>query len=172
MGMNRAQKQAEIADLNERFANDDVVIVAHYSGLSVSEISALRDDLRKEGARFKVTKNTLAKLALKGTRYEALESMFAGPTGIASSKDPVSAAKAAQKFAKGNENFIILGGAMGEIILDAAAVEQLSKLPSLDEIRSKIVGLLVAPATKLAGILQAPARDLVGVTAAYGAKGE
>lgn len=170
MGMSRAQKEAEVVDLNERFANDELVVLTHYSGLSVSEMSDLRAQLREEGARFKVTKNSLAKIALKGTRFEALENMFTGPTGVASSQDPVAAAKITQKFSKEHENLVILGGAMGEVILDADAIKQLASLPSLDELRSKLVGLLQAPATKLAGLMQAPAREIVGVTAAYGAK--
>tara|TARA_B100001989_G_scaffold225915_2_gene181235 strand:+ start:3961 stop:4476 length:516 start_codon:yes stop_codon:yes gene_type:complete len=171
MGMSRAAKEAEIKALNERFANDELVVVTHYSGLSVSDLNDLRGKLREEGASFKVTKNTLAKLAIKGTKYEGLDEMFSGPTGVASSQDPVAAARVAHKFAKDNDKFVILGGAMGEIILDAAGVEALAKLPSLDEIRSKLVGLLQAPATKLAGLMQAPARELVGVTKAYGEKG-
>ena len=172
MGMSRAQKAAEVKELNERFANDEIIVVTHYSGLSVAQLSKLRADLREQGASFKVTKNSLAKLAIKGTQYEAIEDMFTGPTGVASSKDPVAAAKAAHAFAKENDKLIILGGALGSQILDAAGIEALAKLPSLDEIRSKLVGLLVAAPTKLAGILQAPARDLVGVTKAYGEKGE
>ena len=172
MGMNRAEKEQEVKVLNERFANDELVVVAHYSGLTVKELAELRNGLREEGAFFKVTKNTLAKLAVKGTRYEAIGDLFTGPTGIATSADPIAAAKAAQKFAKTHENFKIIGGAMGAIVLDAAGVETLAKLPSLDEIRSKLIGLLQAPATKLAVVLQTPARNLVGVTAAYGAKGE
>lgn len=172
MGMSRTQKKAEIEALNERFANDEIVVVTHYSGLTVAEMSELRSSLRNEGATFKVTKNTLAKIALKGTRYEQLGDMFTGPTGVASSQDPVAAAKAAHEFAKKNDKLIILGGALGEKILDAKEIEALAKLPSLDEVRSKLVGLLVAAPTKLAGLLQAPARELVGVTKAYGAKGE
>lgn len=172
MGMTRAEKQAEVQALNERFANDEIVVVTHYSGLTVDEMSQLRAGLRQEGASFKVTKNTLAKLALKGTKFEQISDMFTGPTGIATSQDPVAAAKAAHKFAKGNDKLIILGGALGEQILDVKGVEALAKLPSLDEVRSKLVGLLQAPATKLAGLMQAPARELVGVTKAYGAKGE
>lgn len=171
MGMSRAQKQAEVKELNERFANDEIVVLTHYSGLSVSEMSELRAELRKEGASFKVTKNSLAKLAVKGTRYEGLADMFTGPTGVATSQDPVAAAKVAHKFAKSNDKLIILGGALGEKILGVEEIKQLASLPSLDEIRSKLVGLLVAAPTKLAGILQAPARDLVGVTKAYGEKG-
>lgn len=172
MGMSRAEKKAEVEALNERFANDEIVVVTHYSGLTVAEISDLRAQLREEGASFKVTKNSLAKLAIKGTKFENMGDLFVGPTGVATSKDPVAAAKIAQKFSKDNKNLIIMGGALGEQILDVAGVEALAKLPSLDEIRSKLVGLLVAAPTKLAGILQAPARDLVGVTQAYGEKGE
>jgi large subunit ribosomal protein L10 len=170
MGMSRAQKEVEIKELNERFTKDELVVVAHYSGLSVSEISDLRSQLREQGATFKVTKNSLTKLALKGTKFEAISDMFTGPTGVATSKDPVAAAKIAHKYAKGNKKLIILGGALGEMVLDAKGVEAIAVLPSLDEIRSKLVGLIQAPATKLVGILQAPARDLVGVTKAYGEK--
>ena len=171
MGMSRAQKEAEIKELNERFANDELVVVTHYSGLTVSEISDLRAELRKEGGSFKVTKNSLTKLALKGTKFEQLEDLFAGPTGVATSQDPVAAAKVAHKFAKDNDKLVILGGALGEMVLDAKGVEAIAKLPSLDEIRSKLVGLLQAPAQKIAGVMQAPARELVGVTKAYGEKG-
>lgn len=171
MGMSRAQKKAEVEVLNQRFSSDELVVVAHYQGLTVTELTELRSALRAEGASFKVTKNSLAKLALKGTRFEQLEGMFSGQTGVATSQDPVAAAKVAHKFAKSNDKLVILGGALGEMILDAKGVEAIAKLPSLDEIRSKLVGLLQAPATKLAGLLQAPARDLVGVTKAYGEKG-
>ena len=170
MGMSRAQKEAEVQALNERFANDEIVVVTHYSGLTVAEITDLRGKLREEGASFKVTKNTLAKLAVKGTKFEGMADLFTGPTGVASSQDPVAAAKIAHNFAKTNKNLIIVGGALGEKILSAAEVEQLAKLPSLDEVRSKLVGLLVAAPTKLVGVLQAPARDMVGVTKAYGEK--
>ena len=172
MGMSRAQKEAEVTALNERFANDEIVVVTHYSGLTVKELETLRGDLRKEGASFKVTKNSLAKLAIKGTKFEGIVGMFTGPVGIATSADPVAAAKVAHKFAKDNDNLKILGGALGEQVLDTKGIEALAKLPSLDEVRSKLVGLLQAPATKLAGLMQAPARELVGVTKAYGAKGE
>ena len=170
MGMSRAAKEVEIKELNARFASEELVVVTHYSGLTVSDLKELRGKLRAEGASFKVTKNSLAKLAIKGTKYEGLGDMFAGPTGVATSQDPVAAARVAHKFAKENDKLVILGGAMGEVILDVKGVEALAKLPSLDEIRSKLIGLLQAPATKLAGIMQAPARDLVGVTKAYGEK--
>ncbi len=171
MGMSRAQKEVEIQELNERFTKDELVVVTHYSGLSVADLSALRTQLREEGATFKVTKNSLAKLALKGTKFEGLGDMFTGPTGVASSQDSVAAARVAHKYAKGNDKLVILGGALGEMVLDAKGIEAIAKLPSLDEIRSKLVGLLQASATKLAGLMQAPARDLVGVTKAYGEKG-
>jgi large subunit ribosomal protein L10 len=172
MGMTRAEKQAEIEVLNTRFTEDELVVVTHYSGLTVEEMTDLRGKLREEDASFKVTKNSLAKIALKGTKFEELEGLFSGPTGVASSKDEVAAAKVAHKFAKGNDKLIILGGALGNKILSVEEVMALASMPSLDELRSKIIGLLQAPAQKMVGVLQAPARDMVGVTAAYGAKGE
>lgn len=172
MGMSRTQKADEVKELNERFANDEIVVLTHYSGLTVKEITDLRSQLRAEGASFKVTKNSLAKLAVKGTKFEGIADLFTGPTAVASSTDAAVPAKIIEKFAKTNKNLIIIGGALGEKVLSVAEVEALAKLPSLDEIRSKLVGLLVAAPTKLVGVLQAPARDLVGVTAAYGAKGE
>lgn len=170
MAMSRAEKEEEIKALNERFSNDELVVVTQYSGLGVTELTELRSNLRKEGASFKVTKNSLTKLALKGTKFEQLESMFTGPTGVASSQDPIAAARVAYKFAKNNDKLIIIGGAMGDMLLDAEGVIEIAKLPSLDEIRSKLVGLLQAPAQKIASITAAPARELVGVTKAYGEK--
>jgi len=170
MGMTREQKEEEIKGLNKRFSDNELVVVTHYSGLSVSDISELRSELRKEGATFKVTKNSLAKIALKGTKFESLDGLFTGPTGVATSQDSVAAAKVAHKFAKGNDKLIILGGALGDMVLDAKGVEAIAKLPSLDELRSKLIGLLQAPAQKIASITAAPARDLVGVTKAYGEK--
>lgn len=170
MAMNRAEKAAEIKELNERFSNNELVVLTHNKGLTVAQVTNLRGELRKNGATFKVTKNSLAKLALKGTKFEQISNMFTGPTGVATSQDPVAAAKVAHNFAKANEKFVILGGALGDKILDAEAVKQLASLPSLDELRAKLLGLFQAPAQKIAGVLQAPARDLVGVTKAYGEK--
>ncbi len=170
MGMSRAQKQAEIQELNERFERDETIIITHYSGLSVAEITDLRAQLRAEGASLKVTKNTLAKLALKGTKFEETTDLFSGPTAVASSQDPVAAAKAVHKYAKDNDKLIIIGGAMGSQVLDVDGVKALAAMPSLDELRGKLVGLLVAPATKIARVLQAPAQQMVGVTKAYGEK--
>lgn len=169
--MNRAQKKQAVADLHQMFEESELVVVTHYSGLTVAEISELRAKMRENGANFKVTKNTLAKIALDGTRFAAMSDLFTGPTGMAVSQDPVAAAKTAYEFAKENEKLVIMGGALGETILDAKAVEALAKLPSLDELRSKLVGLLVAPATRVATVLQAPASQLARVTAAYAEKG-
>ena len=170
MAMNRAEKEAEVKELNERFSSDELVVLTHYSGLTVAQMTQFRRELVKNGASYKVTKNSLAKIALKGTKFEQISNMFTGPTGVAKSKDAVAAAKVAQTFAKTNEKLVIIGGALGDKILSAADVKALASLPSLDELRSKLVGLLQAPASKMVGLLQAPARDLVGVTKAYGEK--
>lgn len=169
MGMNRADKQNEIEELKQRFAANDVVIVTQNKGLTVAQVTQLRNELRASGASFKVAKNTLVKIALKGSKFEGISNLFAGPTGIAASTDP-GVAKVIQKFAKENEKFLVIGGQFGENVIDAKGVGVLATLPSLDELRSKICGLLVAAPTKLAGVLQAPARNLVGVTQAYGQK--
>lgn len=172
MGMSRKQKEAEVKSLNDRFTNDETIVVTHYSGLTVEEMSDLRAQLRAEGATFKVTKNSLAKRAIEGTKFEPIADMFTGPTGVASSEDPVAAAKVVQKFAKDNKKLIIMGGAMGTKVLDVDGVKALASMPSLDEIRGKLVGLIVAPATKIARVVQVPAQQLVGVTKAYGETGE
>ncbi len=172
MPLTRAQKEEQVKFLNERFANDEIVIVTQNEGLTVSEVTELRAKLREQGASFKVPKNTLAKRALEGTQYEQISDMFTGPVGIATGEDPVAAAKAAQEFCKGHKKFVIVGGAMGNVKLDPAAVEQLSKLPSLDELRAKLVGLIQAPATKVATVVQAPVTKVARVFAAYGEKGE
>tara|TARA_Y100001001_G_C7956757_1_gene291010 strand:- start:58 stop:570 length:513 start_codon:yes stop_codon:yes gene_type:complete len=170
--VNRAQKSEAVEQLQQTFGDSEIVVVCHYKGLTVSQLTEFRSKLRAEGGSFKVTKNRLAKIALAGTRYEGLTEYFTGPTGIATSKDPVVAAKVAQNFSKDNENLIILGGALGDKPLDQAGVEQLSKLPSLDELRGKLVGLIQAPATKIAGVLQAPAGQLARIMGAQGAKTE
>ena len=168
--MNTTQKAEAVTALNETLNDSGSVVVCHYKGLTVAEITDFRSKLRELGGSFKVAKNTLAKRALKGTDYEGLEDLFAGPTGIAVSQDPVAAAKVAHEFAKENDKLIILGGGLGADVLDKAGVEALAKLPSLDELRSKLVGLFQAPATKIARVLQAPAQQVVGVTKAYGEK--
>lgn len=172
MGMSRAQKEDEIKALNERFSNDELVVVAHYSGLTVAELSDLRSKLREEGATFKVTKNSLAKLAVKGTKFEGLEGMFSGPTGVATSQDAVAAAKVAHKYAKDNDKLIILGGALGEEVLDAKGIEALAKMPGLDELRATIAAMIMAPASKLAGAVNAPGGKVAGAVKAVAEKAE
>ncbi len=170
MGMTRARKQEEIDELKGRIEGSEIIVLTHNTGLDATSITDLRLEMRKNGVSFKVVKNTLAKIASKGTSAEKIADMFKGPVGMATSQDPVAAAKAAHEFAKKNEKLVVLGGVYGDMILDADAVKQLASLPSLDELRSKIVGLLQAPATKIARVVQAPAQQLVGVTKAYSEK--
>ena len=170
--MDRAQKREAVAELNEVFANASSVVVTHYSGLNVAEISDLRRQMRAAGANFKVTKNRLTKLALDGTPYAPISDLFTGPTAIAFSDDPVAPAKVAIDFAKGNDKLVVLGGAMGDNQLDVAGVKALAALPSLDALRGKLIGVLQAPATKLAGVVQAPASQLARVLSAQGSKEE
>lgn len=164
--MDRTQKQELVASLHAIFEGTSVVVVTHYCGLTVAEIGSLRSKMRKAGVSFKVTKNRITRLALDGTKYKNLDGMFTGPTAIAYSDDPVAAAKAVADFAKTNEKLIIIGGAFGETVLDAGGVKALAAMPSLDESRAKLVGLLKAPATRIAGVLQAPAGQLARVLSA------
>lgn len=164
--MDRVTKEKMVSDLHSVFDGANLVVVTHYSGLTVGELGVLRGQMREVGARFKVTKNRLTRLALVGTKFEGLADMFTGPTAIAYSDDPVAAAKAAVNFSKGNNKLIVLGGAMGEEMLDADGIKALATLPSLDELRGKLVGLISAPATKIAGVLQAPAGQLARVMSA------
>jgi large subunit ribosomal protein L10 len=170
--VDRAQKAETVATLNTVFKNTGVLVVAHYSGLSVAEMTSLRGRMRDAGASLKVAKNRLAKLALKGTDAEGISDLFKGPTVIAYSDDPVAAPKVAADFAKTNEKFVILGGAFGAKSLDAGGVEALARLPSLDELRARIVGMINTPATRIAGVLQAPAAQLARVFSAYAKKDE
>ena len=170
--MERAEKKQAIDDLSEVFKGTSVAIVAHYSGLSVAQMQVLRKQMKQAGAAVKVSKNRLAKIALEGTDVVSIGSLLKGPTVIATSKDPVAAPKVAIEFAKTNEQFVILGGAMGKTVLNPDGVKALASLPSLDELRGKIVGLLVAPATKLAQLTNAPAAKLARVVQAYASKGE
>lgn len=166
--MNRTEKEQLVAELREALETASVVVVATQSGLTVKEVSDLRAKVREAGASYKVTKNTLAKLAIEGTKFEHLADSFAGPTSIAFSEDAVAAAKALNEFAKGNDKIQIVAGGMGDQHLDAASVQALASLPSLDELRGKLVGLLQAPAGKLASVTQAPAGQLARVFSAYG----
>lgn len=171
MIVNREQKSAEVENLKKRLEGCETIVVAQYSGLTVAQMTELRTKSYEAGADgFKVTKNTLMKIALKDTPYEGISELFAGPVGIAVSNDPVSAAKALHEFAKDNEKLVIRGGIMGATVLDAKGVQALAKMPSLDELRGKIIGILQTPAQQIARVLQAPAQNMVGVTKAYGEK--
>lgn len=169
--MNRNEKTAYIESVNTGVKTAASVIVVHYQGLTVAEITALRGKMRAAGASMRVTKNTLTKLALKDTDYESLGEYLTGPTAIGYSTDPVAPAKVFAEFAKDNEKLKLLGGAFGAQKLDVKGVETLAKMPSLDELRAKIIGILSTPATRVAGVLQAPAGQLARVFGAYGAKG-
>lgn len=167
--MDRAQKEAMVAALKANFSEAGVVVVTRNLGLTVAQSTELRGKMRDMGASYKVSKNRLTKIAVKGTVYEPLAEMLTGPTALATSSDPVAAAKAAVEFVKGNDRLEIVGGAMGDTVLDADGVKALASMPSLDELRGKIVGLLNAPATKVVQVIQAPAGQLARVFAAYAA---
>jgi len=168
--MDRSQKAESVAQLNAVFNEVGVVVVTRNLGLSVAQSTDLRAKMREAGASYKVAKNRLAKLALKDTQYEGLEEFLTGPTALAWSIDPVAAAKATVDFAKTNVKLEIVGGAMGGTVLDANGIKALASMPSLDELRGKIVGLINAPATKVAQLVNAPAAKLARVFGAYGAK--
>ncbi|RDC60925.1 50S ribosomal protein L10 [Alteripontixanthobacter maritimus] len=168
--MDRSQKSDAVAQLNAALKEVGVVVVTRNSGLTVAQSTALRGQMREAGASYKVAKNSLAKLALKDTAYEGLEEHLTGPTALAYSEDPVAAAKAAVEFAKTNDKLEIVGGSMGGQMLDEAGIRALASLPSLDELRAKLVGLVNAPATKIAQVVNAPAAKLARVFGAYAAK--
>jgi large subunit ribosomal protein L10 len=168
--MDRAQKQESIEGLKSVFAGAGAVVVTHNLGLTVAEMTELRNRLRNEGAQLKVVKNTLALKALDGSIGETGEALFAGPVAIAFAPDPVSAAKVVTQYSKENDKLAVIGGFMGQEVLNKASVGALATLPSLDQLRAKIIGLLQAPATKVAGVLQAPAAQLARVMSAYAAK--
>ena len=168
--MDRAAKQDAITKLNGVFKTSNVVVVAHYSGLTVSQMQTLRKQMRVAGAKVKVAKNRLARIALKDTDAAAIAPLLKGPTVIAFSGDPVAAPKVAVDFAKANEKFVILGGTMGKTALNIDGVKALAALPSLDELRAKIVGLVQAPATKIAQLVNAPASKVARVVQAYASK--
>ncbi len=170
--MDRSQKEKQVAEMRGIFSEAELVVVAHQSGLSVAEVTDLRAKMRDAGARFKVTKNRLARLAIEGTSFSELADLFKGPTAIAYSTDPVAAAKVAADFAKSNEKLTILAGCLQGKLLEKDGVMDLAKLPSLDELRAKLVGMIQTPATRVAGVVQAPAGQLARVFGAYGAKEE
>lgn len=168
--MDRAQKPVVVEELNRVFNEVNVVVVTRNLGLTVAQSTALRLKMRDAGATYKVTKNSLAKIATKGTVYESISDLLTGPVALASSIDPVAAAKVVVEFAKTNDRLEIVGGAMGSTVLDVDGVKALATMPSLDELRAKIVGLVQAPATKVVQIIQAPAGQLARVFGAYAAK--
>ena len=170
--MDRSQKEKLVASLNETLSGVSSIVITHQTGLTVAEVTDLRRRMREAGAGFKVTKNRLARLALQGTQFERLSSLFTGPTAIAFSRDPVAAAKVAVEFANKNDKLVIVGGALGTQALDAAGVKALATLPSLDELRGKLVGLLQTPASRIAAVLQAPGSQLARVFNAYAEKSE
>ena len=168
--MERAEKREVVTALHDVFAKTGVVVVAHYAGLTVAQMTRLRSDMRSAGGQVKVAKNRLVKLALEGTDAKGIADLLKGPTCLAYSADPIAAPKVAVKFAKANEKFVILGGAMGTTVLDAKGVNSLADLPSLDELRGKLIGLIQAPASKIARTLNEPGAQLARVFAAYGNK--
>ena len=153
--MNREEKKQLLSDLNELFNSSELVVVSHYKGLTVAEVSELRNAIRNAGAGFRVTKNRIAKLALKGTKFEGLTELFNGPTAIAFANDPISACKACVEFAKTNEKLVVIGGAMGTGVLSIDEINRLASIPSMDELRAKLIGLLQAPASQLARVTKA-----------------
>ena len=168
--MDRSQKAEAVAELNRTFNEVSVVVVTRNLGLTVAQSTELRNKMREAGASYRVAKNRLAKIALEGTAYTGLADLLTGPTALATSADPVAAAKVVSDFAKTNDKLEIVGGAMGKQLLDVNGVKALASLPSLDELRGKIVGLLQAPASKLAAVTQAPASQLARVFKAYAEK--
>lgn len=166
--MDRDEKRALVETLNRLFNEVSVVVVTRNHGLTVAQVSDLRDRMRGAGARYKVAKNRLARIALEGTPFASISDMLVGPTALATSTDPVAAAKIAVEFAKTTDKFEIVGAAMGAQLLDPSGVKALADLPSLDELRARLIGVIKAPATKIAQVTTAPAAKLARVFAAYG----
>ena len=158
--MNKEQKKQYISDMSNQFEKSEAVIVTHYQGLTVSQLDELRKQMREYGIKFKITNNRITKLALEKTRCKDLSDLFSGPTAVAMSEDAIISAKILTKFSKENQNLKILGGIMGSDVLDVAGVQNVATLPSLDEARAKIVGILRSPAQKIASILLAPASKI------------
>ena len=165
--MDRSQKAESVASLNAVFNEVGVVVITRNLGMSVAQSTALRGKIRDAGASYKVAKNSLAKLAIKDTNYAGLNDLFTGPTAIAASVDPVAAAKAVVEFAKTTDKIEIVGGAMGSQVLNADGIKALASMPSLDELRGTLIGLVQAPATKIAQLTTAPAAKLARVFGAY-----
>ncbi|MFN8924683.1 MAG: 50S ribosomal protein L10 [Rhodospirillales bacterium] len=170
--MDRTEKAAAIAALHRTLQETQLVVVTHQLGLTVAEVTNLRGKMRAAGAGFKVTKNRLARIALKGTQFEGIDDLFTGPTAIAFSRDPVAAAKVVADFAKSNDKLQIVGAGLGNQVLNAEGVKALATLPSLDHLRAQLIGLISTPATRIAGVLQAPGGQIARVLSAYAKKDE
>jgi large subunit ribosomal protein L10 len=170
ISVDRAQKAAAVEKLHATFKEAETIVVTRYTGMTAGQVSDLRVKMRAEGVSYRVSKNRLALRALKGTRFESIGPMLKGPVGLATSKDPISASRIAYNFSKDNDKLVIVGGALGEKVLDKSSIEMLSKLPSLNELRSRLLGMLQTPATRLATLSQAPASQLARVIQAYANK--
>lgn len=170
--MDRNQKEQTVETLKEVFSSANAVVVCAYTGLNVAQLTELRKDMRQSGASFKVVKNSLTRLAITDTQYEALTEHFTGPIAIAYSDDPVAAAKGVVNFANDNENLVILAGAINDEVIDVSRVQTLAKMPSLDTLRAKILSMINTPATRIAGVIQAPGGQIARVISAKAAKGE
>ena len=170
--MDRAQKSDFVAEMTDTLAGAGSIVVAHYTGLTVAEMTSLRGKVREAGGTVKVAKNRLVKIAIKGTDAEHMTPLFEGQTVLLYAEDPIVAPKAANDFAKDNEKLVILGGSMGSTNLDVAGVKQLASLPSLDELRGKLIGMIQTPATRMAVLTAAPASQLARVLNAYATKDE
>jgi large subunit ribosomal protein L10 len=168
--VNRTQKEEQVASLKRTFEESNIVVATHYSGMTMQDMTDLRSRMLEAGASFKVTKNRLTRLALQDTNFESLMDLMTGPIALAYSTDPVAAAKTTVNFSKDNEKLVILGGVFNGQTLDVDGVKNLAKLPSLDELHGKIVGMINTPATRIAGVLSAPAGQLARVVGAYGVK--
>ena len=168
--MNRTEKAENVESLQQAFQGTQLIVVTHYSGMTVAELTDLRRKMRDAGASLKVAKNRLARRALVGTSFEKMDGLFTGPTAIAYSQDPVAAAKVASDYARGNDKFAIVGGGIGAQVLNKEGVEALAKLPSLDQLRAGLLSLINTPATRIAGVLQAPGGQVARVLKAYADK--
>lgn len=169
--MDRQQKKQVVDTLGEEIGKAGTVVVTHYKGLTVADMTALRRKSREAGVTFRVAKNRLVKIALKDTGFDGLSDLFSGPVAVAYSEDVVAPAKVVADFAKENEKLVVIGGGMGDKVLDSAGVMALSKMPSLDELRAKIIGMLNTPATRIASVVQAPGGQVARVINAYATKG-
>jgi large subunit ribosomal protein L10 len=170
--VDRTEKRAFVAELNQALSATSMIVVTRNAGLTVAEATDLRRRMRAAGATYKVTKNRLTTLALAGTRFDGIAPMLTGPTALAWAVDPVAVAKTAVEFAKTNDKFVLIGGALGAQTLDADGIRALAELPSLDELRARLVGMISTPATRIAGVLQAPAGQLARVFGAFAKKDE